>query len=181
MGSDRSLLAIGVGILVTAALSVAVVVAVGNRPPASFPSGTPERTLQEYLEAWEDEDYEAAYEFFSSKVRAAVTVEAFRDSAEQQEQFGYLPEGFEPHVLLDRVESEGDRASIYLTVETSLLGVPFVGDIRTTRVIHCVREEGTWKIDDQLLGLEPSPFFFDDIPGEFPPGSPEPTEPPPSG
>jgi len=84
MGSDRSLLAIAgaIGAIVIAA--IVLVVVVGDRPPAAFPPGSSEATVQGYLAAWEDEDYAAAYAFFSAEAKARVPLEAFEQAGDER-------------------------------------------------------------------------------------------------
>ena len=122
MGSDRSLLAIAgaIGAIVIAA--IVLVVVVGDRPPAAFPPGSSEATVQGYLTAWEDEDYAAAYAFFSAEAKARVPLEAFEQAAEEQETYSI---GDTRRVFIDRVEDRGERADVHLTIEHSYPGGPF--------------------------------------------------------
>ncbi len=158
MGSDRSLLAIAgaIGAIVLAA--IVLVVVAGDRPAASFPPGSPQAAMQDYLAAWEAEDYLAAYAFFSAEAQDRVPLEEFRRAAVDQRQYAYPAEG-RRRVFIDRVSEEGDRADVHLTVEE------FSGDgglgnnvYRSTRIIRMVREDGSWKFDEPLIGLEPGYF-----------------------
>lgn len=176
MGSDRSLLAIAGGIAVTVVVAVLIVVVLGDRPPAPFPPGTPEAALQGYVSAWEDEDLEAAYAYFSTGVKATLPFDEYRQAVRDQGNFSGGPQ--QRRVTVDRVELDGERAEVYLSIEYSFDGGPFFGGgYRDTRTIHLVREAVDWKIDDALIGLEPGPFpapGFDGVPpgsDVAPPGS----------
>jgi len=158
VGSDRSLLAIagGIGAIVIAA--IVLVVVAGGRPAASFPPGSPQAAMQDYLAAWEAEDYPAAYAFFSAEVKAGVPLEQYRRVAEDQRQYGY-PADASRSVFIDRVSEKGDRADVHLTVEEFSSGGGLGANVyRSTRVIRMVREDGSWNIDEPLIGLEPGYF-----------------------
>lgn len=158
MGSDRSLLAIAGGIAATVVVAVLIVVVLGDRPPAPFPADSPEAALQGYAQAWEDEDLEAAYAYFSTGVKSTLPFEEYRQVVRDQGNFsGGAPQ--QRRVTIDRVELDGERAEVYLSIEYSFDGgFPFGGGYKDTRTIHLVKEAADWKIDDALLGLEPGPF-----------------------
>lgn len=157
MGSDRSLLAIAGGIAATVVVAVLIVVVLGDRPPAPYPPGTPEAALQGYVSAWEDDDLEAAYAYFSTGVKGTLPFEQYRQVARDQGNFSGAPQ--QRRVTIDRVELDGERAEVYLSIAYSIDGGPFFGGgYRDTRTIHLLKEAGDWKIDDPLLGLEPGPF-----------------------
>ena len=165
MGSDRSLLAIAGGIAAIVVVAVATVVLLGDRPPASFPPDSPEAAVQGYLAAWQDEELEAAYAYFSADVRSHLPFEQFRQAARDQGGLDFPGGPERRRVTIDRVELEGDRAEVYLSIEYSFDGGILGGGYRDSRDIHLVREAGAWKIDDALLGLEPGPFFPPDFDG----------------
>jgi hypothetical protein len=157
VGSDRSLLAIAGGIAATVVVAVLIVVVLGDRPPAPFPQGTPEAALQGYVQAWEDEDLEATYGYFSQGVKATLPFEEYRQVARDQGNFSGVPQ--QRRVTIDKVELDGERAEVYLSIEYSFEGgFPLGGGYRDTRTIHLVKEAVDWKVDDALLGLEPGPF-----------------------
>ena len=158
MGSDRSLLAIAGAIGATVLAAIVLVVVAGDRPPASFPPGSPQAAMQDYLAAWEAEDYPAAYAFFSARAKDRVPLEEFRRAAEEQRRYGYPAEG-RRRVFIDRVSENGDRADVHLTVEEfSGQGGLGANVYRSTRIVPMVREEGSWKSDEPLIGLEPGYF-----------------------
>lgn len=153
---DRSLLAIGGGIAVLVVVAVIAVVVLGSRDAPAFSADTPEGVVQRHLAAVEGEDYETAWGYLSEAVRSDVSVEEYRRAARD---YGYWGIGSR-RVLFDRSEVDGDRARVWLTVEEYYDGGPFGGGdtYRSTREIALVREDGEWRIDDPLIGLEPMPF-----------------------
>jgi hypothetical protein len=178
MTSDRSLVAIAAGIVITAVAAIAVIVLLGDRPPSGFPPDSPQGSLLEYVRAWEDDDYEAAYAFFSKRIKASVTLEQYRSAAEQQEQFGY-PGALGQRVVLEKVDQKGDRADVDLRFEVSV-PIPFLStDFSSTRTLRMVAEDGAWRLDQALLGLDPdtSGLLGGDFPfpGDFPTDFPEPS------
>lgn len=152
---DRSLLVIGVGIVALVVVAVIAVVALGSREAPSFSADTPEGVVQRYLAAVEDEDHETAWAYFSADVQADRSLEEYRRTARD---YGYYGEQSR-RVLFDRSEVDGDRARVWLTVEEYYDGGPFGGGetYRSERQIALVRQDGAWRIDDPLIGLEPMP------------------------
>jgi hypothetical protein len=73
--------------------------------------------------------------------------------------YGMFPPESSRRVLFDRTEADGDRARVHLTVEEYFGGGPFGGGetYRSPREIRMVREDGSWRIDEPLLGVEPGP------------------------
>lgn len=156
-GGDRTLLLIGAGILALVVVAAAVVLLLGSREPTTFPADSPEGVVQRHLAAFEDGDYEAAYAFFSADVQSDVDLETYERTA--REYGGYLGDTSR-RILFDRTDVEGDLARVHLTVEEYYGGGPFGGGetYRSEREIRLIREDGAWKIDDPLIGLEPAPF-----------------------
>lgn len=152
---DRSLLAIGGGVAVLVAAAVIAVVLLGSREGPTFSADTPEGVVQRHLAAVEEADYEGAWAYLSAAVRSDMPLDEYRRAARD---YGYYG-GQSRRVLFDRSEIDGDRARVWLTVEEYYDGGPFGGGdtYRSTREIGLVREEGEWRIDDPLIGLEPMP------------------------
>lgn len=161
MSTNRSLLFIGGGILALVVLAVAVVLLAEAREPNSFEPGSPQETMQRYLAAWDERDYEAAYGFFSEEVRAEATLEQYESQARAYggDFFG----GGRTATYIDDAVGDGDRVTLHLTVEQFYEdGGPGGSSFRTQRTVRMVREADGWKIDEPLIGMEPVPF------GEFP-------------
>lgn len=155
-GSSRSILVIAAIVIGLVVLAV-IVVLVASRPPATYPAGSPEATIQGYLAAGEQGDPETAYAFFSRSVRNAMTIDAYRrawaDHAWEREQ--------ERRVVLEETELHDDaRATIHLRIDV-FSGGDLFGSSRYTyeRSIGLVRENGSWRIDEPLVGLEPIGYY----------------------
>lgn len=156
---DRSLLAIGGGIVVIVVVAVIAVVLLGSRGAPSFSADTPEGVVQRHLTAVEGEDYETAWGYLSAAVRSDLSLDEYRRAARDYGSYGTESR----RVLFDRSEIDGDRARVWLTVEEYYDGGPFGGanTYRSTREVALVREGGEWRIDDPIIGLEPMPGRLD--------------------
>ena len=154
MSSNRSLLYVGAGVLVLVVLAVAVVLLAEGRGPVTYPAGSPQDVMQRYLAAWDDEDYPTAYGFFAEHVQADGTLEQFGERARDYRSGSGT--GVDRAVFIDDVQEDGDQAAVYLTVEESY------GDggetYRSQREVLMVRDAGTWRIDQPLLGIDVVPF-----------------------
>jgi hypothetical protein len=154
--ADRSLLLIGAGLVALVVIAALIVVLLGSREAAAFPADSPEGVVQRYLAAFEDGDYQAAQGYFSKRIRDGMDEATYERTVRE---YGYGAD-VSRRVLFDRTELNGDRASVELTVEEYYSGGPFgTGDTyRSSRVITLAREDGAWRIDDTLIGLDPGPF-----------------------
>ena len=161
-GPDRNLVLIGVAILALVGIAAVAVVLAGGREAESFPADTPEGVLQRHLAAFEEGDLETAHGYFSSEVRGQMDLDAYEQMTRD---YGMLPPDGSRRVLFERTEIDGDRARVHLTVEEYFGGGPFGGGdtYRSPREIRLVREDGSWRIDDTLVGVEPVP-----VPGTDP-------------
>jgi hypothetical protein len=158
MSTNRSLLFIGGGILALVGLAVAVVLLAEARGPASFEAGSPEETMQRYLAAWDERDYEATYAFFSEEIRTDATLDQYEQQARAYGE-GYSGAG-DTAVYIDDAAVEGDQATLHLTVEQFYGGGGLGGgdSFRSQREVRMVHEADGWKIDEPLIGIEPIPF-----------------------
>lgn len=156
-GSDRTLLFVAAGIVALVVFAAAAVLLLGGREPATFPADSPEGTVQRHLAAFEDGDLAGAYADFSSEVRADMDLDAYERLTRD---YGMYPLDGSRRVLFDRTEIDGDRARVHLTVEEYYGGGPFGGGetYRSPREMRLVREDGAWKIDEPVVGIEPAPF-----------------------
>jgi len=151
----RGLVAIGVGIGVVAILAVVAVGLSAARDPDQFPADSPQAALQAYLAAFEDEDYEAAYAFFSADVRGQMGLEDFERAATDYHLYATQAR----RVLYDGVETDGDeRATLRLTVEVSSGDVLFADRYSYPTEVPMVREDRAWRIDQALVHLDPAPL-----------------------
>ena len=153
----RGLVAIGVGIGVVAILAVVAVGLSAARDPDQFPPDSPQAALQAYLAAFEDEDYEAAYAFFSADVQRQMSLEEFERAPIDYNLYAtgsrrVLYDG------IDQVQTDGDeRATLRLTVEVSYGDVLFADRYSYPTEVPMVREDGAWRIDQALVHLDPAP------------------------
>jgi hypothetical protein len=154
ISSNRSILLIGAGILALVVLSVAVVLVVRRGPP-TFPAGSPQAAMVDYLAAWDDGDLEAAYGLLSNSIQRQVTLDEYRRGADQYRDYT------QPNrqVSIDRVDGSGDAVTLELTVE-ELYGEGLSANVsRSPRSVRMVRQDDGWKIDEQLVWLDPGPFI----------------------
>jgi hypothetical protein len=144
------LIAVAVGLVVVGA--VVAVVALGSRT-ATYPPDSPEAALQGYLTAFQQDDREAAYSFFSTRVRAAMSPTQYGQEIAMR--------GGEPdaRIWIDRSDVKGDRATLHLTVERYYGAGLQSSRYRSQAQVRMVREDGTWRIDDQLIGVEPGMYY----------------------
>jgi hypothetical protein len=144
-------LVIAAGILGIVLLGVVVVLLAEGREARAYEPGTPEAAMQAYLAAWDKDDPNAAYDFFSNSVKASVSRD---DYIAQSGAFG--DPGVNRAAFIDRVVGDESQVTVFLTVEDYYgdgLGESYTSE-RTVRMVH---EDG-WKIDELLVGLEPAAF-----------------------
>jgi hypothetical protein len=156
--ADRGLLLIGGAIVAIVAVTVAVVLVLGQRGEPNLEPGSPEAALHAYLAAHENGDHELAYAAFSQDVTEAWSLEEYEEAVDAYG--GFTGEAPSRRVLFDRADVDGDEARVHLTIE-EFYGDGLSGDAyRTPRVVRMVREDGAWRIDEPLVGLEPAPTTF---------------------
>jgi len=137
--------------LVVVAIAAVVVVLVG-RPSgaATYPAGSPEAAFQSYLAADEGADPAATYGAFSTRVRATWPYDEYLGARDMYS--GWQQN--ERRVWIDRVERNGDLATLYLSVEYasgSGIGASTWTDHREVRMMF---EDGAWRVDQRIVGLE---------------------------
>ncbi len=150
----RPLLFIGAGILALVIVSVAVVLLAGRGASTQFPADSPEGAFQRYLAAHEDRDYEAAYEYFSEHVGEQMSMEEYRQNAQMYSGgpgFGDTTQ----RVLFQDTEGDGDRVQLNLVVEYFYGDGMGGGSDRYPLQVTMIREDGEWRLDDPLIGIEP--------------------------
>jgi hypothetical protein len=153
MSSNRSILFIGAGILALVVVSV-IVVLVARRGPQTFPAGSPQAALSEYLSAWDDNDIEAAYGLLSQSARDRVAYSEYLSAANSYHAYSQTAHD----VTIDQVTGSGDRVTIEVTVQ-EFYGDGLSADVsRSPRSVPMIHESDGWKIDDTLVWLDPGPF-----------------------
>jgi hypothetical protein len=157
MSSTRTLAFIAGGILVLVAISVAIVLLAGGRQRQEFAAGSPEATVQDYLAAWEEQDPAAAWTFYSSEVQAEYGYDEFERAA--NDYFRYSgQQGTSRSVFIDGVDGSGERVTVRLTVEEYYSDGLNNNSYRSPRTVRLIREDGSWKLRDPLIWLDPAPF-----------------------
>lgn len=153
-GTPRSLLIIAVGIVALVIVTIVVVLLAGSREQRQFPADSPEGVLQNYVAAYEADDLEAAYAYFSSEVQAEMSQRDFISA-----DAGYGRGAPSRRVMFDRTSGSGDRVTLHLIIEEFYSGGIDSSTSRYPRAIRMVREPDGWRIDEPLVGLEPGPVF----------------------
>ncbi len=145
----RSVLLIGAAIVALVVTALIVAVALPNRP-TDYAAGSPEAAFQDFYEAWEAGDVEAAYGHLSSTVTADLSLTEYRrmdtDWSWQRDQGRRL-------VLLS-VDLTGERATLHIRVDEFYQGGLSGQRNSYERSVRLVRELGTWLIDEPLIGIE---------------------------
>lgn len=139
-GPDRTVLAIGGGILAIVIVAVVVVLAIGEPDVTEYPADTPEGTVQRYLRAVYDGDDVEARELVSARV----------DSEMGDNPPGrlYCRQSDGHQVRIDGVEAGDQRATVRLEIEdVSGSGLNF-DRYSSDRSVVLVFEDGGWKIDE---------------------------------
>ncbi|HEV2109598.1 MAG TPA: hypothetical protein VGR16_15160 [Thermomicrobiales bacterium] len=142
-GPERSLVLIagltGLVVIVTIVLAFTL----GDREPATFDPGTPERAVQDYLQALDDGDVEAAYALLASEYRRTTSLATFTNSGGQK--YGYRQDA--DRVTVEDVDIDGETARLQL-------GLRFVaddGDDYEQEIdVALVRESGAWRLRNPL-------------------------------
>jgi hypothetical protein len=143
-------LLIGAAISALVVIALIVAVALPDRP-AEYAAGSPEAAFQDFYEAWETGDIEAAYGHLSSTVAADMSLSEYRrmdaDWSWQRDQGRRL-------VLLS-VDVTADRSVLRIRVDQFSEGGLAGERYSYERSVRLVRERGTWLIDEPLVGIEP--------------------------
>lgn len=148
-GLDRRLVLVGVGIVAVVLIAFAVVAVIGGRP-AQYAAGTPEAAYQSFLQASDAGDTETAYAALSPRVRELWTYDEYAAQAPM-----YRNTGERQNVYIDRALVEGDRATLFLTVE-HVYGEGLTAGRWTEEgvTVRLVRDAGTWYVDAPLAGTQ---------------------------
>lgn len=138
---------IALAITAVVVIATAIILLAGNQTAATYPADSPEGSLQRYVAAWFDEDYDTAYTYFSTRVKAQMSLEAFRREAG----FGYAPDS--QSVELDSSTGTDPRRNLQITVE-DYFGYGGEG-YRHQETVSMVLEPDGWRVDESLVGLQP--------------------------
>jgi hypothetical protein len=158
MSNTRTLSFIAGGILALVLVSVAVVLLAGGRQRQEFAAGSPEATVQGYLDAWEETDPATLWAFFSTEVREEYSFEDYERAVNDYFVYQYPDGGPSRSVFIDGVDGSGDRVTVQLTVEEFYRDGLSTNSYRSPRSVRMVREEDGWKLADSLIWLDPAEF-----------------------
>jgi hypothetical protein len=119
--------------------------------PAVYAPGTPEAAFQDFYAAWEDRDLETAHAALSTEVRRDLSLADYRRM--DSEMTWMRDEDRRVVLLSSRIDD--DRAVLDLRVDQFSGGGGLGGDRSSwERSVNLVREDGDWRIDEGLLGVE---------------------------
>lgn len=153
----RSLIIAGLLVLLLVVAAAVAAITLGSRGPASFPADSPEEAFQSYYRAYQSQDTDTAYQYFSQRVQRQVPLDEYSRIVSSSGLYT-SPDERNARILVDRVDQTGDRATLYLIKEQ------FVGtginatQFSSERQVRLVREGGEWKIDEPLMGMESLPL-----------------------
>ena len=137
---DRTVIAIGGGVLAIVVLAVVVVLAMGEPEVTAYPADTPEGTVQRYLRAAYGGDDETARELLSDRADSEMSRDPITGLFCQQS------DGHQ--VRVTGVDAGDARAAVRLQIEdVSGSGLGF-DRYSWERSVVLVFEDGGWKIDE---------------------------------
>ncbi|NNF63631.1 MAG: hypothetical protein HKN07_05165 [Acidimicrobiia bacterium] len=119
-----------------AVIAVILTVVVGNRAPAPLDPGTPQATVQTFVQAMIDGDLSLAEEQLSTTLS---------DDCRSQLRNAWIDDSV--RVALDDVEIDEDRATVTATIQTGSTGLFDSYRGSNESVYELVFESGEWRID----------------------------------
>lgn len=157
MASPRALAAIVAGIIGILGLTVVIVVLAGQRAPVEFAPDSPEGAMQAYLRSWDAEDASATYAWFSSAVQERMDFAAYRAMVDDYRRYADA-DGIGRSVFVTGSRGSGDRVTVTLVVEEIMGQGLDLQTYRYGRTVGLVRQDGSWKVDEALIGLDQAPL-----------------------
>lgn len=153
-GLPRSILAAGVGLVALVGLALIVGLVV-PRGPTAYPAGSPEAAFQAYYDAWEARDLETALSHFSPAIRADLDLATYKrldtEQSWQRDQ--------DRRIVLLGVDLGDDVATLHVRVDEFYPGAFGGGRSSFERSVQMARTDGTWTIDEPLVGIEPAGYY----------------------
>ncbi len=146
----------------TAAAIVALIVAgvaaalIAGGPAETLPEDSPERVVQQYLQALDNDDYRAAYAYFGGSLQQSCSLHDFRQRMRWRA-------GQSDRVVLEQTEEIDGRAIVSVRVSSVSLDAPFAFAPNETSFrmeFALEREEGAWRFIEPPWPLgycEPAP------------------------
>ena len=153
----RSIAIIGGVVVLLVVAAVVAALTLGSRGEATFPAGSPEAAFQSYYRAYQGGDLTAAYGYFSSTVQRQMSRDQY---AQYVSSYGSSmgPPGATERLTVDGVTTHGTAATLSLTVEEVYGSGVGVQRYSFTRQVRLVQENGAWKVDEALIGINPVPL-----------------------
>jgi hypothetical protein len=141
--SNRVLLLFGAFIGLVAVVTMALVIATGNRPVKLLPEGTPEGTVQRYLLAIDSGDYHTAYNYLSfPPADKTTTYDIWRQG------FNYPSTRSAYKATLAQSTITGSEANVSVVIEVFRPGGGvFNNPTYTNNIVFSLSQvSGAWKI-----------------------------------
>lgn len=127
---------VALGVLLIAAIAIALL-----RDAVVLPEGSPERTVQIYLEAISDDDIEAARAMLSSEFRERCTLEQMFSRSFGRQSLE------DSRVTYDKTNLVEDKAFVVFEVTQTSNSGPFgIDEFTRDEQYTLVRDEGEWRL-----------------------------------
>jgi hypothetical protein len=124
-----------------AAVATAAILLVDDEPNAGYPAGSAEAAFAAWARAWESGDVETAWAALTTRAREHTSPDAFRAANRRQSEFAR-------RIWIDEVTADGERAVLYLSIETLAdEGLFGSGRERKESRVTMSYEDDVWKVD----------------------------------
>jgi hypothetical protein len=141
---NRLLIGFGIGIGVLVIVTIALVLAIGQQKPALLPEGSPEGTVQRYLLAIQNKDFNAAYDFLSPDQSTDFPKTQTRDMWIQSAQ-GLQDTAWKANLV--KVTLTGDTARVEVSIQSFRAGGGLDSSTYSRDVTFSLKKQGqSWLI-----------------------------------
>jgi hypothetical protein len=142
-GSRRFLLGFGIGLGVLVIASVVLALVFASQPPPRLPEDTPEGTVQAYLTALQERDFQKAWGYLLPPAdRTGWSYDTWLRQAP-----GGTRESSSWKATLGSVNLKGSEAVVEVGIDTFRPGGLFSDPVRSQRISFSLRQQsGAWKI-----------------------------------
>ncbi|TAK81087.1 MAG: hypothetical protein EPO16_00295 [Dehalococcoidia bacterium] len=141
--STRWLAGIGAAILLAVVAGLVITVTTGRE--TTYPEGTPERVVQDYLHAVSDRDATAATSFLSPELAARCST-TYRDPI--------VNRSAGLRATLDRATVRGDKAEVQVRITETYGAGPFGSNESTQNVaFNLTKSDAGWRISEAAWPL----------------------------
>lgn len=142
--SERTVLAIGAGVVIIAIIAAAVALIVGEDDPATFPEGSPEAALQQYVEVVRSADRDAALALLTPAAQARVKDDDFFPNS-------FCGETDGRRVRVTATTIDGENATVTLTIQESNSSVFDFDQYEYNQSVPMQQIDGRWLVDDPYV------------------------------